>query len=375
MKRVGIFRMVYPSPSEVFIREQALAFNRYTPAFFGRDAGALEECEKKYSFFLQEKGRKSLSAVLFTLARHSLILKKELAKLRPDIIHAHFGPDGVMILPTARRLGLPLIVTFHGFDAQMSRQALLQSRMPTNWQFLLHERQLQRDGALFIAVSNFIREKLIAKGYPREKIVVQYIGIDTEKFVPGDEQLREKVVLNVSRHVACKGLDTLLRGFARVYRDFPEWRLVQIGAGGETETLKRLAASLGIADRVVWLGAQPHEQVRDWMRRAAIYAQASQRDEAGQTEAFGIVLLEAAASGLPIIATRSGGMPEAIVEGESGFLFPERGDGELASLLQTLMERPERRQQMGWAGRRYALRFDIRLKTQELEDIYEKVLG
>lgn len=375
MKTVGIYRTTFPAVSEVFITEQINNFRHCRAVVIVRDVveNNVMLCGGRTPYRLASNC--NIRKKIFTIFRRMDLGKMVEAIGTLDLIHAHFGPDGVMILPTARKLGVPLVVTFHGFDAQMSRRALLRTRMPTNWQFLLHERQLQREGALFIAVSNFIRGKLIAKGYPPEKVVVQHIGIDTGKFAPGDESLREKVILNVSRHVACKGLDTLLRGFARVCRDFPEWRLVQIGAGGETGALKQLAASLGIEDQVVWLGAQPHEQVRDWMRRASIYAQASQQDEAGQTEAFGIVLLEAAASGLPVIATRSGGMPEAVVEGETGFMFPERGDSELSNLLLTLMDQPERRLQMGRAGRQYALRFDIRLKTQELEALYEKVLG
>lgn len=375
MRAVGVYRTTFPTVSEVFITEQINSFRRYKVSTIARDVivNNLTLCVGCAPYPVASS--RAFQKKWFTLLRRVDLPKlvKTIGSL--DLIHAHFGPDGVMILPTARRLGVPLIVTFHGFDAQMNRNALLRTRMPTNLQFLLHERQLQREGALFIAVSDFIRNKLIAKGYPQEKVVVQHIGIDTEKFAPGDEQLRQKIVLNVSRHVACKGLDTLLRGFAQACGSLPEWRLVQIGAGGETESLQQLAKSLGIEDRVIWMGAQPHDKVRELMRQASIYAQTSQQDDAGQTEAFGIVLLEAAASGLPVVATRSGGMPEAVLENRTGFLFPERDDRRLGSLLLELMAKPELRSGMGRAGREYALQFDIRLKTRQLEDLYDKVLG
>lgn len=374
-KKIGIFRTTYLLRSESFIREQAAAYSRYQPIFFGRDSSDLSETEKKGSVFLRAAGEHSWASTAFTLTRQSAKLKAAICSHGLSLIHAHFGPDGAMILPLARECGIPLIVTFHGFDAQMKRSALICSGKPTNYQYLLHENELVRDACCFIAVSKFIRDVLIRRGYPKEKIIVHYIGVDTEKFQPMEMNGREKWILNVSRHVSFKGVDTLLRACARVLASHADWKLVQVGAGSETDNLIRLSAELGISQQVIWAGAQSHSQVRNLMTRASIYVQASNTDAAGQTEAFGIVLLEAAASGLPIIATRSGGMPEAVLDGRSGYLFPERDSAALAKLLERLIGSETARELVGRAARVQALNFDIHGQTKKLESIYDAILN
>jgi len=187
-----------------------------------------------------EKGDR-LREVRYLLTREADLYGLDRLKDLP-LLHAHFGPDGVYALPIAERLGVPLVVTFHGFETVASRLSLWLSRELPNYQFLLHEGELKRRGALFIAVSEFIRERLIARGYPAERVVRHYIGVDTEKFSPLKGHARdERYVLSVGRHTRRKGIDTLLFAFARIARHHPAVTLVQVGAGPLTAQLTALA--------------------------------------------------------------------------------------------------------------------------------------
>lgn len=281
-----------------------------------------------------------------------------------------------MVLPLARRKRIPLVVTFHGFDAQRSRMALLLEFKPSNLLFLVRERQLYRYAARVIAVSEYLKGCLIRRGCPADKINVHYIGVDTRKFVPDQKRRTPFRIVNVSRHIPLKGIDTILRALSLIAGRFPDAKLIQVGAGSESASLANLAKSLGVADRVTWLGQQPNDRVLEAMQSASLYVQASRRDEAGQTEAFGIALLEAQACGLPVIATNSGGMPEAMVDGVTGLLFEENDHRGLADRLCELLANPETVREMGQRGREMVVeRFDILARTAVLEQIYDEVLA
>jgi glycosyltransferase involved in cell wall biosynthesis len=129
-------------------------------------------------------------------------------------------------------------------------------------------------------------------------------------------------------------------------------------------------------DRVEFLGALPHADVLSWTRKAAMLVLPGIRTSTGREEGLGIVLLEAAATGLPIIGSRVGGIPECILDGRTGFLVPERDEHALAQRMTELLDDPLRRRQMGIAGRALVERqFDIHRQTEALESLYDSLVG
>ena len=149
------------------------------------------------------------------------------------LIHAHFGPDGTYAMPLAATLHVPLVTTFHGWDVTVMTAAMQASPNTTIARYLLRRPALRRTGAAFIAVSDYVRDKLLVLGFPPERVVRHYIGVDTTRFIPLPDSARttDRYVLSVARHAAKKGLDTLLHAFARVAPRFPDVRLVQVGRG------------------------------------------------------------------------------------------------------------------------------------------------
>ena len=374
-RSVAIFRHNLFRISEPFITEQARHLRRYRPLFVGRkrfglppDGASSLTLEDFYeNFTLPRIGWQMLTGSVQPYLRL-------LGPGQPSLIHAHFGIEGVSALKLAMHLKIPLVTTFHGFDATLKTHAMLAS--PAYFRYPLLRRRLAREGHLFLCASAFIRQRLLDTGFPESRTHTHYIGVDCQTIRPRKDSEEQLLILHVARLVEVKGTRYLLRAFARVAQTYEQVRLLIIGDGPLRRPLHALAASLGVADRVEFLGALPHTEVLSWMRKAAMLALPGIRTATGREEGLGMVLLEAAATGVPIIGSRVGGIPECIVDGESGFLVPERDEEALARRMAELLEDPVRRRSMGAAGRALIEdRFDIDRQTAALENFYDSVLA
>jgi glycosyltransferase involved in cell wall biosynthesis len=278
-------------------------------------------------------------------------------------------------LQMARHLGIPLVVTFHGFDCTSSKEALLRSGVWSNIRFALFEDCLKRNADCFIAVSDFIKRCLVERGYPEDRIVRHYIGVDTDIFRPlPDKAESTPYVLCVARHTEKKGIDNLLRAFSLVSGKHAEVRLLLVGGGPLTDELKSLAADLSVSHRVDFMGPKPPGEVRRLMQEATVFALCGRVANSGDAEGLGIVFNEASACGIPIVATRAGGIPEAVVDGLNGYLVEPSDVHGFADRLDMLLSDPDLRQRMAVAGRDYVCRyFDLSLQSRALEDLYLRV--
>lgn len=374
MREVAIFRHNLFKVSEPFITAQAGYLRRYRPFYLGRlrydappDGAIALALQDLRPFAWPRIGWQMLS-------RNPGPYLRLLGGRRPALIHAHFGVEGVYALPVARALGVPLVATFHGFDATLSDAALLAS--PAWFNYPLYRRRLAREGGLFLAASFFIRERLLALGFPEQRIRVHYIGVDCEGVRTRDTAEETRTILHVARLVEVKGTEYLIRAFARLPERHRDAELVIIGDGPLRRRLEKLARSLGMGARVRFLSSLPHGEVLAHMRKAAMLVLPSVTTKSGRVEGLGMVLLEAAASGVPAIGSRSGGIPEGIVEGETGFLTPERDPAALAARIADLLDDDALRARMGSAARALVeQRFDIRVQSDMLEAHYDALLA
>ncbi len=293
-----------------------------------------------------------------------------LKSLSPSLLHAHFGTSAVNALPLQRRLDVPLVVTFHGYDAT-PHDGLRDGVMA--WRYARLRPTLADCATSLLAVSDHIRKRVIALGIPESHIQTHYIGVDLTKFFPGQLEGREPVVLGVGRFVEKKGFDFLIDAMAEVQRSLPKLELVLIGSGELEDDLRRRASEKLSSFRII--GPLSPEEVTGWMRRARVLAAPSVTDRSGNTEGLPITILEALASGLPVVATRHAGIPEAVIDGESGFLVDERDPTALARRILDLA-----RDDAGWAALSASCRqtaertFDLATQTRRLEDIYTQVV-
>jgi len=292
--------------------------------------------------------------------------------LSPALIHAHFGPDATHAMPLARALGVPLLVTHHGYDVTTEDRAL--ARSPWLRFYLKRRAGLYQAAALVLCVSQFIREKAVRKGAPPHKTLVHYIGIDIAGFTPDASVARSDIVLFVGRLVENKGCEQLLQAMRLAQRSRPECRLVIIGEGPLRPRLEQAARELALR-HVSFLSTEPAGLVRYWMNRARVFSVPSVTVDSGASEGFGMVFAEAQAMGLPVASFDTGGIPEAVVHGETGLLARERDTAGLAQNIIALLSDGSMWERFSDAGRRRARElFDIRRQTAALEDIYRAVL-
>jgi glycosyltransferase involved in cell wall biosynthesis len=374
MRQAIIFRHNLFKVSEPFITAQAEHLRRYQPLYLGRlRYGPPPPGAEALALADQAKGWALPGIAWQMLTLDPAPYLRLLRGRSPALLHAHFGVEGVYALPLAQRLGIPLVTTFHGFDATLATAALLAS--PAYAHYALGRARLARRGDLFLCASAFIRARLLALGFPPARTRVHYIGVDCGAITPRAPAEEALEILHVARLVEVKGTAYLIRAFARVAPQHPHARLVIIGDGPLRAKLEKLAQACGVAGRVAFLGALAHAQVLARMRRAAMLVLPSVRTASGRVEGLGMVMLEAAATGVPVIGSALGGIPEVVAEGETGFLVPARDAEVLAARIALLLGDAGLRRQMGAAARqRAAQNFDIGKQTAALEDLYDALV-
>jgi glycosyltransferase involved in cell wall biosynthesis len=308
----------------------------------------------------------------YALTRRSASLRHALSGI--TLLHAHFGVEGVYAVPTARALGVPLVTTLHGFDVTVTKARLLASRKPSWVTYAARRRSLFTHGARFVCVSEHVRRRAVEWGYPPDRLVVLPIGVDVDLIRPS-ATVETPRILHVARLVPKKGTTDLVRAFALVRSAVPDAELVVIGDGPLRGHLTDLARDLGVAPAVRFLGAQPHATTLGELARARLLCLPSVTAPDGDQEGLGMVLLEAAAAGKPVVATDHGGIPEAVTDGVTGYLVPERDPDALADRLVALLADPDLCEKFGTAGRAMVVeRFNLRTQTDRLESLYRALL-
>lgn len=370
---VMIYRDLLLPPSETFVLGQAEALQRFTPYYIGsrRTQGLLTPSER--TVVVNRGGLMGwVNEVPYKLAGFAPTFFRRVQKLNPVLIHAHYGMSGTLALPLSRLLNVPLLVTYHGYDELIADEFARRSHF-SHRVYLRHREMLKREAQLFIAVSNYSKENLLKQGFPPDKIVVHYIGINTKAFQLDPTVPREPVVLFVARLVEKKGCEYLIRAMGKVQTVRPDVELVVIGDGELRPSLEQLAEKT--LRRYRFLGVQPLESVRAWMNRAKVFSVPSITAKSGEAEGFGMVFAEAQAMGLPVVSFASGGIPESVTHGEVGFLAAERDWQDLAKHILLLLEEDTLWHRFSEAGpSRVRALFDLQKQTNVLEDIYEQVL-
>ena len=368
--------------SETFIKEQMLALRRWRGVLIGMrqlHQVSLEDLElcllrpEKPTFAnrLQWKLNRSLGTVPRSTIRH---LRRE----RPSLLHVHFGVEATAAWPIARALDVPMLITLHGYDINISRdswEAGNRGQAMRNYPARLSE-FANHPRVSFIAVSEAIRSRAISFGIPEGKVEVRYIGVDISKFAPGGRPLieRERRVLFVGRLVEKKGCEFLLRAFANVQEAVPNASLVIVGDGPLRDPLQSLANELKI--RVQFRGALSSADVSRELHLTKVFCLPSVTAADGDAEGFGIVLLEAQASGVPVVTSALGGASEGIQEGITGLAFRERDVNALSSQLIALLSNDAVAGSFSIEGPKFAAeKFDLRQCTEKLEALYDATVG
>lgn len=367
-----IYRDQLLPASQTFVLGQAEALRRFRPFYVGSRLVKDLDVPGNRLIVLHRDGPWGYAREIGFKVLGWFPYLKELRKIHPVLVHAHFGPDGILALPLAVALRVPLVVTLHGFEITASEKRV--SRMSYMCRkFIRQSAHLQQRADLFITVSRYAKSRALARGFPPDKVRVHYTGIDTEYFSADPRIEREQIVLFVGRLVEKKGCEYLIRAMADVQKALPAAKLVVIGDGPLDQHLEQQASSH--LRQFEFLGRQTPEQVKLWMNRARVFSTPSLVARSGDAETFGMVFAEAQAMGLPVAGFASGGVPEAVEHGRSGLLCEERDWRSLARNILRLLTDKNQWRSFSRAGEQHAREcFDIRKQTAVLELMYTELL-
>ncbi len=355
---------IVPKSEAHFLRRQYVGFDRLEPVWIGcRTDDGLSDLGVAPLIIGEGQLFGGLTRQLFK--QFGLVTSAaRLQRLRPRVLHAHFGRGGALALPIARTLGIPLVVTYHGGDASKDKHYRPRP-LPTIYQRRLTA--LQNQAAAIICVSDYVREVLLRRGFPEAKLHVLRYGVEVASSDPLLEPGPDAEILFAGRFVEKKGIRYLIEA-ARLWRAQGIRRpLALIGTGPLEAELRAQAAGI---EGVSFLGWQSNEAVRSRMARAFAVCVPSIVAAAGDAEGLPNVVLEAFAAGVPVIGTAEGGILEAIEHDENGLLVPPGDAAAIADAVMQLHADPERRRRLGRGARRHAIdRFSAVAQSRRLEDL------
>jgi colanic acid/amylovoran biosynthesis glycosyltransferase len=354
---------IVPRSEAHFLRRQYVGFRHLAPIWVGcRTDVGLSDLGVEPILLGRRGAIGALDRLLFKQFGH-IPPVPDLARLRPRIIHAHFGRGGALALPLARALKLPLVVTFHGGDATKTKH-YRKALVPTVFQ--RRSAALQREATLIICVAEHIREALIGHNFPTAKLRVIRYGIDLDAESEEPQPAEYPYLLFAGRFVEKKGVGHLLDAMRILEGECSGVDLALIGDGPMVEALKRRAAGLVGARFFGWL---PNQEVRRMMRGALAVCVPSVAAESGDSEGLPNVVLEAMASAVPVIGSEIAGIMEAVDDGRTGFLVPPADPRAIAAAARRLLADSAMRRRMGLAARRAAVeRFSAVAQSRVLED-------
>lgn len=301
---------------------------------------------------------------------------RRLEEARLDIVHAHTPfLMGAAAARLARRLRVPLVFTHHTLYDEYVHYAPFVSRRVSAPAVRAYVRRYANRCQAVVAPSRMVASRLRAQG-----VTARIECIPTAALAPDigarSEIARVRrdlgipagrpIIVTLSRLAREKSVDLVLAAFAALRSTHPAV-LVVVGGGPEEGALRELAADLRIAGEVVWTGLLPHTRALDCVAAGDVFLYAS------QTETQGLVVAEAMALGLPVVAVGAGGVADAVRDGETGFLTAA-DPAALAARVRLLLDEPSRAQAMGHAGRAASAAFTVPAMAAQLMALYESLL-
>jgi colanic acid/amylovoran biosynthesis glycosyltransferase len=297
-------------------------------------------------------------------------LQRVLRKTDARLLHIYFGQIAVHLLPLIRAWKKPSLVSFHGADVtvDMNKPAYREAT-----------RQMLDAVKLVLVRSDSLRRAVIHLGCDEKKIEIQRTGIPVNEFPFRERNFvaaaTEWRFVQAGRLIEKKGLPVTLRAFAVFLGKHPNSKLTVAGEGPLLSQLQNLARDLNIDGRVSFTGFISQEELREIYYASHIFLHPSQTGHDGNQEGIPNSMLEAMASGLPVFATRHGGIPEAIEDGASGVLVPESDHEKLAAALLDAAKDPGFLSRIARNGAEIVRKnFDLRTQVQRLEEIYLRTI-
>lgn len=305
--------------------------------------------------------------VPFFLIAQFLSTWRLIYQLKPDLIHAHWiVPQGVIAALLGKITGVPVIVTAHGGDAF----GLQGSQLAKAKRWAIQNCSAWTSNTLATA-------KAVGNGLPSPEIIP--MGVDYQRFSSGQSAQKSPntfVLLFVGRLVEKKGVSDLITAFSllpEILRDKTELWIV--GDGEERKTLETQTYSLNLADKVIFYGRVPNQQLPNYYAAADLFIAPSVTDSSGDTEGQGLILLEAMASGTAVISTRTGGIGEIVIHGKTGLLVTPKHPEELKDAIEYSLNNTDLRKSLAETGKNNAQSYEWKQIGKKFSALYNKILA
>ena len=371
-ERVLVLAPTARAASETFIRANLSGLSLALTAYFGDERPLKAPWRLAYGssillsklftrlHWLRLAGLPAACVALALIRRH-----------QPDVVMVEFGFEAVRVMEACAWSGVPLVVHFRGSDASAeSRLGLLKGRY----------RRLLAMAAGVIVKSRPMADTLLALGAPADRLLISPSGANAALFQGSDPAAAPLVLLAVGRFVAKKGPLQTLRAFALLCRDPAVARLQpelwMVGEGPLLASARSLVVELGLQEQVRFLGVRSQDRVAQLMREVRGFVQHSMVAPDGDSEGNPVAVMEAQLSGLPVVATRHAGIPEVVLEGQTGLLVEEGDEAGMARAMARLLMEPDLAARLGDCGRRRIQeRFTIEHHLRQVEQLLRQVIG
>jgi glycosyltransferase involved in cell wall biosynthesis len=295
-------------------------------------------------------------------------IKKKILENKPAVLHAHFGPMGVLLAPIAKELDIPLVVTFYGYDiSEIIREDFWQQAY----------RELAEVVSYVTVLSEEMKDRALETGFFEEQIKVVHLGTRVDNIQYRSPSYPIEKMLSIGRLAEKKGhLDTL-KAFQKVLeRSNRSLQLNIIGDGNDRPKLESYIRSNGLKDHVTMLGRLPHPKVVEYLQASDVFVLNSKTASSGDKEGTPTVLVEAQAAGLPCISTFHSGIPEIIPKGNHQLLAKEGDVEQITSNMMNLLNAPEEEVlEISRRGRkRVEEAFDVAGEAGKLINLYKELI-
>lgn len=380
---VVIVNQSFIEPSQIWIRRHADGLNRYVPIIVANKVTIIDASYNVISAGRDTLSRKILGRISQVIFRDYdkqgsyfdwYLLTKAIKSSRPDIIHFHFIWNAIFYFEYNQTSNIPIVITAHGTDVNAAR-------VDETYRKKLVAAVIRVD--VVLCVSFFIKQMLLNLGCPEEKLVVNHLGVPVDTFRSRQHSGATNPVqfICVSALREEKGIDHLINSFFEASKVLNDATLLVVGDGPLKSQLESQVKSLNLDKKVFITGWCTQAEVAELMFKSDIYVQHSIVYERNgsypviKEEGLSVSLVEAAASGLPIISTRVGGIPEICQDQINGYIVAPLDIHGMAERMIELAQDFGLRARMGSQGRLLVEQFhNESLQIQKLEELYDNVL-
>lgn len=343
---IALFSPNVEAYSETFIRNHKHFLSGNVFFYYGGVVPTVLEGKGRLQHSLKDDCvffiRKLLGREIYYQALESNALVTSLKQNEIDVVYAEYGTTGAEVIGICKEAGVPLIVNFHGYDASIKK--ILEV-------YRYKYQELFQFAKAIIVVSKEMKQNLIDLGCSEQKI--KYIvNAPADEFYDLQPSYSDLSFISVGRFVDKKAPYYNILAFQQVVEKYPEAKLYMIGDGPLLEVCQNLISYLKLENNIILLGVLDQSEIQRYYTQARGFVQHSITSLSGDSEGMPVAVLEASASGLPVISTIHAGIPDVIIDGETGFLVKEHDVNKMASCMIRLIEDEGLAKLMGAAGRK-----------------------